>query len=46
MHRKFGEGVVTELTGTGPEARIRINFTAYGPKEFSLGLAPIVKVED
>ncbi|MBQ9325792.1 MAG: UvrD-helicase domain-containing protein [Clostridia bacterium] len=46
MHRKFGEGVVTDLVGTGVDARIRINFTAFGPKEFSLGLAPIVKMED
>lgn len=46
MHRKFGEGFVTGITGEGAAARIRIEFTAYGEKEFSLGLAPIIKLED
>ena len=46
MHRKFGEGVVVATTGSGAEARIKIEFTAYGVKEFSLSIAPIVKLED
>ena len=46
MHRKFGEGSVVELKGTGADARIAIEFTAYGVKEFSLSIAPIVKVEE
>ncbi len=46
MHRKFGEGSVVELTGSGADARIAIEFTAYGIKEFALSIAPIVKVEE
>ena len=46
MHRKFGEGSVVGLHGTGSDARIQIEFTAYGVKEFSLSIAPIVKLED
>ncbi len=44
LHKKFGEGRVVELIGTGADARIRIGFTAYGEKEFVLSIAPIVKV--
>ncbi len=46
IHRKFGEGVVVDVRGTGADARIQIEFTAYGVKEFSLSIAPIVKLED
>lgn len=46
MHSKFGEGRVVELVGTGADARIRIEFTAYGVKEFVLSIAPIAKLED
>lgn len=44
MHRKFGEGDVLEIRGTGGDARIVIGFAAYGQKEFALSIAPIVKV--
>ena len=46
MHRKFGEGNVLEIRGSGSDARIVISFTAYGSKEFALSIAPIVKVVD
>ncbi len=46
MHRKFGEGRVVALLGNGADARIQIEFTAYGVKEFALSIAPIVKLED
>ena len=46
LHRKFGAGVVRELTGSGADARISIEFTAYGVKEFAVSIAPIVKLED
>ncbi len=46
LHRKFGEGTVRQVKGTGADARILIDFTAYGTKEFSLSIAPIVKIED
>ncbi len=45
LHRKFGEGKVIEVFGVGSDARIRISFTAYGEKVFSLSIAPIVKIE-
>ncbi len=46
IHRKFGEGRVVALLGSGADARIQIEFTAYGVKEFVLSIAPIVKLED
>ena len=46
MHRKFGEGVVIDVIGTGAAARIHIEFTAYGVKEFALSIVPIIKLED
>ncbi len=44
LHKKFGEGVVLELSGSGMETRINIQFTAYGDKQFALHVAPIVKM--
>ena len=46
LHRKFGEGTVQSVQGSGADARILIVFTAYGTKEFSLSIAPIVKVDE
>ena len=46
QHRKFGVGEVQEVVGNGPDARIRIEFTAYGMREFVLSLAPIAKLEE
>ncbi|MBQ7867092.1 MAG: DNA helicase PcrA [Clostridia bacterium] len=46
MHRKFGEGNVQEIRGSGSDARIIIGFAAYGQKEFVLSIAPIVKVNE
>ncbi len=46
MHRKFGQGNVMEINGKGADARIMISFAAYGNKEFSLSIAPIVKVNE
>ena len=45
-HLKFGEGTVVALNGSGTAARIRIEFTAYGVKEFALSVVPIIKLED
>lgn len=44
LHKKFGEGRVLELSGTGTDTRISIHFTAYGDKQFALHVAPIVKM--
>ena len=46
LHRKFGEGTVQSVKGSGADARIQIAFTAYGTKEFSLAIAPIMKIDD
>ncbi len=45
LHRKFGEGNVVEIKGSGAECRVVIEFAAYGVKEFAASIAPIVKVE-
>ena len=46
MHRKFGEGTVVSVEKAGTDARISIEFIAYGTKEFSLAIAPIFKIEE
>ena len=46
LHRKFGAGVVRNIRGSGTAARITIEFAGYGEKEFALGIAPIVKLEE
>jgi DNA helicase-2/ATP-dependent DNA helicase PcrA len=45
-HPKFGAGTVTEVSGHGKEARIRIRFDSAGEKELALSIAPIVKTEE
>ena len=45
-HPKFGFGRVTEVTGAGKDARIRIQFDTAGERELALMIAPIVKVEE
>ncbi len=45
LHKKFGAGQVTSTSGEGADARVSIHFTAYGEKEFSIAIAPIVKVD-
>ena len=45
-HPKFGFGTVTEVSGNGADARIRIQFETAGERELSLTVAPIVKVEE
>ena len=46
MHRKYGKGVVRDVTGSGDDARISILFPVFGEKVFALAIAPIVKVEE
>ena len=46
MHRKFGEGRVVATTGSGSDATIQIEFASYGVKNFSMAIAPIVKLEE
>ena len=44
-HGKYGEGVVTSLTGEGRDARMSIRFDRDGSeKVFSPDLAPVIKI--
>ena len=45
-HPKFGTGRVIRTEGTGSDARIMIEFDKGGRREFSLAVAPIVRMED
>ena len=44
-HRVFGRGTVTEVTGEGPDKRVKIRFTNGQERSFSAAAAPIVKVD-
>ena len=46
MHPKFGTGKVVQISGSGSDARILIDFGNNGIRELSLAVAPIVKVEE
>jgi len=46
MHPKFGTGKVVQISGSGSDARILIDFGNNGTRELSLAVAPIVKVEE
>jgi DNA helicase-2/ATP-dependent DNA helicase PcrA len=39
IHPKFGEGVVLNSEGRGPQARIQVNFSAVGAKWLVLAYA-------
>jgi DNA helicase-2/ATP-dependent DNA helicase PcrA len=43
-HAKFGEGVVLNLEGSGPQARIQVNFERQGMKWLMLSYANLVVV--
>ena len=38
-HAKFGEGVVLNVEGNGPQARIQVNFESQGTKWLMLSYA-------
>jgi DNA helicase-2/ATP-dependent DNA helicase PcrA len=40
-HPKFGQGVILNFEGTGPQARIQINFESVGPKTLVLAYAKL-----
>jgi len=44
MHARYGEGVITEVTGEGTGAEATIRFPSAGEKRFSLHLAPIKRI--
>ncbi len=41
VHSKWGEGVVTELRGEGPDAEATVRFPGLGEKRLLLSMAPI-----
>ena len=45
-HPKFGNGTVTDVRGSGKDARIRIRFSDGSDKELALAIAPIVRTEE
>ena len=44
-HSKFGDGVVLNFEGNGPQARIQVNFERQGTKWLMLSYANLVRVE-
>jgi DNA helicase-2/ATP-dependent DNA helicase PcrA len=44
-HSKFGDGVVLNFEGSGPQARIQVNFERQGTKWLMLSYANLVRVE-
>jgi DNA helicase-2/ATP-dependent DNA helicase PcrA len=45
FHTKFGEGVVITLEGTGPDARVQVNFGRHGVKWLMLSVAKLTVIE-
>ncbi len=44
MHKKFGEGVVTNLEGSGSHARVQVNFESEGSKWLVMAYANLTAV--
>lgn len=40
-HPKFGDGTITRLSGSGPEAQAEIHFRDVGAKTLALGIAKL-----
>jgi len=45
FHNKFGEGVVLTLEGSGPDARVQVNFGRHGTKWLMLSVAKLTPIE-
>ncbi|MFN3887197.1 MAG: 3'-5' exonuclease, partial [Aquabacterium sp.] len=45
FHTKFGEGVVLTLEGSGPDARVQVNFGRHGTKWLMLSVAKLTPIE-
>ena len=41
QHKRFGEGVITDLEGSGADARVQVNFGAAGVKWLALAIAKL-----
>jgi DNA helicase-2/ATP-dependent DNA helicase PcrA len=46
MHPKFGRGTVLQISGSGKNARISVQFDQTGVRELALAIAPIVRLEE
>lgn len=44
MHKKWGEGVILGLDGTGDKTEVVVNFASVGQKTLLLAWAPLEKV--
>ena len=44
MHQKFGDGTVLNSEGSGPQARVQVNFDDYGTKWLVLSYAKLTKL--
>ncbi|MBI5926877.1 MAG: UvrD-helicase domain-containing protein [Aquabacterium sp.] len=45
FHNKFGEGVVLTVEGSGPDARVQVNFGRHGTKWLMLSVAKLTPIE-
>ncbi|MDE1998555.1 MAG: hypothetical protein KGI52_06485, partial [Burkholderiales bacterium] len=45
FHNKFGEGLVLTLEGSGPDARVQVNFGRHGTKWLMLSVAKLTPIE-
>ncbi|WP_394297598.1 hypothetical protein [Streptococcus phocae] len=43
QHKKWGDGIVLEVTGTGKTMELKIKFPEVGLKKLLASVAPIVK---
>jgi len=46
IHRSFGRGRIVEVSGTGSEQKVTVDFGERGVRTFNASIAPIIKVED
>lgn len=44
-HEKFGNGVVTQVSGVGNSMMVTIDFESVGVKRFAAAYAPLTKIE-
>ena len=46
IHRSFGRGKIVEVSGSGNEQKVTVDFGERGVRTFNASVAPIIKVED
>ena len=45
-HDKFGDGTITEVTGTGGSMTVTVDFDIGGRKRFAAAYAPLYPITD